>query len=70
MTKVFPLELKDVVSPEILAEVEDAMKELVPCPACDGQGYIRDAVAAKNDCNYCSGQKKVTKDLADEWPLK
>jgi len=25
MTKVFPLELKDVVSPEILAEVEDVL---------------------------------------------
>ena len=45
-------------------------EKLVPCPACSGNGYIRDPEVEYVDCNYCSSQGEVTQDLSDEWPLR
>jgi DnaJ-class molecular chaperone len=45
-------------------------EKLVPCPACSGNGYIRDPEVEYVDCNYCSSQGEVEESYAKEWPLK
>ena len=45
-------------------------EKLVPCPACSGNGYIRDPEVEYVDCNYCSSQGEVEESYAKDWPLK
>ena len=44
-------------------------EKLVPCPACNGNGYV-EAVDLINDCEMCESQGEVEESYAKDWPFK
>jgi len=43
-------------------------EKLVPCPACNGNGYV-EAVDLINDCEMCESQGEVEESYAKDWPF-
>jgi DnaJ-class molecular chaperone len=44
-------------------------EKLVPCPACNGNGYV-EGVDLINDCEMCESQGEVEESYAKDWPFK